>query len=177
LSEGGLRLVILSDTHGRLPPEVVRACEGADHVIHAGDMGSDDILAELSASASAAPVVAVAGNVDPGDRAPLRARIDAGGWGILVQHIVWDRGGPSAEVRDRVLREGANLVVFGHTHEPLCRRLGRVVYLNPGSCGPKRFSKPRTYAEVLLEGERASFTIFDLEGGPPIFEGRFNISG
>ncbi len=174
MSEGALRLVILSDTHGRLPPEVVRACEGAARVIHAGDMGSEDILAELAASA---PTVAVAGNVDPTSRAPLRARIDAGGWGILVQHIVWDRGGPSAEVRDRVLREGANLVVFGHTHEPLCRRLGGAVFLNPGSCGPKRFSQPKSYAEVVLEGERASFTIFDLEGGPPIFEGRFNKSG
>ncbi len=54
---------------------------------------------------------------------------------------------------------------------------GGVVFLNPGSCGPKRFSKPRSYAEILLEGERAHFTIFDMEGGPPIFEGRFNKSG
>ncbi|MFC1492176.1 metallophosphoesterase family protein [Nitrospinota bacterium] len=171
-----VRLVILSDTHGRLPREVLRACEGADHIVHAGDVGSEDILHELGA---VAPVTAVCGNVDRSEMIPLRAWVDVGKWRVLVQHIVWERGGPSAEIRDLISRESIDLLIFGHSHEPLCRQMDDLVFLNPGSCGPKRFSLPMTYAEALLEPDEGGFRIFDLEDSPRdslIFEERFNKS-
>ncbi|MEE9274017.1 MAG: metallophosphoesterase family protein [bacterium] len=170
---GEVRLAVLSDTHGRLTEDVRRACAGAERILHAGDVGGGVILDLLE---EAAPVTAVAGNVDPPDEAPLRATVEAGGWRVLVQHIVWSRGGPSGEVLDLLGRQGADLVVFGHTHQPLCQRTGGTVFLNPGSCGPRRFSLPRTYAEALLSPREGCFRIFDLDappGAPPLREVRF----
>ncbi len=176
------RLLILSDTHGSLPDAVLRACEGAAHIVHAGDVGSEEFLHELG---SIAPVTAVLGNVDPPGRAPLRARIALGGWRILIQHIVWARGGPSGEVRDLLAAEPADLVIFGHSHEPFCDRggdggAGDAVFFNPGSCGPKRFSLPKTYGEALLGRNGGRFRVFDLEGDPsdpPIIDREFSIGG
>ncbi len=170
---GGERVVILSDTHGRLPEEVVRACRGAARIVHAGDVGAEEILPALEA---VAPLTAVSGNVDPPDRAPGRARFEVSGWRVLVQHIVWDRGGPSSEVRDLLARRGADLVVFGHSHEPLCERREETIFFNPGSCGPKRFSFPRSYAEAILRPGEAHLRILSLDappGAPPLLEARF----
>jgi putative phosphoesterase len=160
--------MILSDTHGKLPLEVLRACEGADHIVHAGDVGNEAFLHEL---ATIAPVTAVCGNVDPPDLAPLRARLELGSWRILIQHIVWDRGGPSSEVQRVLADEPADLVVFGHSHQPLCKLLGEGVFFNPGSCGPKRFSLPTSYGEARLSSKEGWFQHFDLEGnsgGSPV---------
>lgn|GEM_PF-574351 len=170
------RLMILSDTHGKLPREVLQACEGAAHIIHAGDLGGEDILHELTGMA---PVTAVCGNVDWTSMAPLRAFVNVGGWRILVQHIVWEKGGPSTEVRDIVAGEEADLVVFGHTHEPLCQKEGNMVFFNPGSCGPKRFTLPQSYGEALLVSEEGEFRIFDFIGESKrmIHESRFERGG
>ena len=135
MSEGG-RLAILSDTHGRLPERVLRSCGGAAHILHAGDVGDESFLQILGA---VAPLTVVSGNVDPPGMVPFRARIEIAGWRILIQHVVWERGGPSPEVRDGLSREGADLVVFGHSHEPLCQMSGGTVFLNPGSAVPSGF--------------------------------------
>ena len=180
MGSDSVRLLVLSDTHGSLPKEVLRACEGADHIVHAGDVGPEEFLHELGAIA---PLTSVLGNVDPPDLSPLWGRLELGGWRILVQHIVWARGGPSGEVRDLLDSEPADLVIFGHSHEPLCDRIGdghsgNVVFLNPGSCGPKRFSLPQSYGEVLLGPEGGRFRIFDLEGGlaaAPMIDRTFEI--
>lgn len=165
------RVVILSDTHGRLPGEVLGACRGADRIVHAGDVGSDAILPELAA---AAPLTAVSGNVDPPGTAPVRARAEVAGWRILVQHVVWERGGPSGEVRDLLARQGADLVVFGHTHEPLCVERDGVVYLNPGGCGAGRFNWPRSYAEAVVDRRGLRLRILNLDRpGASIAEARF----
>ena len=174
MSEGG-RLAILSDTHGRLPERVLRSCGGAAHILHAGDVGDESFLQILGA---VAPLTVVSGNVDPPGMVPFRARIEIAGWRILIQHVVWERGGPSPEVRDGLSREGADLVVFGHSHEPLCQMSGGTVFLNPGSCGPKRFSLPRTFGEARLRPEQGVFRLFDLdspEGAPPFLEARFKL--
>ncbi len=176
-----VRLLVLSDTHGSLPKEVLGACEGADHIVHAGDVGPEEFLHELGAIA---PLTSVLGNVDPPDLSPLRGRLELAGWRILVQHIVWARGGPSGEVLDLLDAEPADLVIFGHSHDPLCERIGRshagnVVFFNPGSCGPKRFSLPKSYGEALLGPEGARFQVFDLEGSPaeaPIIDRTFKIN-
>lgn len=167
--------MVISDTHGRMPKEVLEACRGADHIVHAGDVGREDFLDELGAIA---PVAAVSGNVDPLDLAPLRARVKLGSWRILVQHIVWERGGPSFEIFGLLSEDPADLVIFGHSHEPLCERICGTVFLNPGSCGPKRFSLPKAFGEALLGEEGAWFRIFDLERGikaPPILERHYEL--
>jgi putative phosphoesterase len=168
-------VVILSDTHGRLPGEVLRACRGADRIIHAGDVGSGAIIADLEAEA---PLAVVGGNVDPSGLAPVRVRVEVGGWRILVQHIVWERGGPSGEIQEHLARQGADLVVFGHTHEPMCVEREGVVFLNPGSCGAKRFSWPRSYAQAVLGSRGIEIRILDLDRpGAAVAEARYPAPG
>ena len=169
-----VRLCVLSDTHGRLAHDVVEFCQGADHIFHAGDVGSDLILPELE---SIAPVASVSGNVDAPTLAPVRLKTVIAGWRIMIQHIVWHRGGPSRELKMLLGREAMDLVIFGHSHQPLCRMIDKTVFFNPGSCGPRRFNLPRTVGEVFLDASGGWFRIFDLlhlKDAPPIIEFRFD---
>ncbi len=170
-----VRLCVLSDTHGHLPREVVGFCKGADHIFHAGDMGSDSILPELE---GLAPVTCVLGNVDAPGSAPIRSKTIMGGCRILVQHIVWERGGPSAELQALLGEDDVDLVIFGHTHRPLCRMVDETVFFNPGSCGPRRFNLPRTVGEVILDSSGGWFRIFETDGvskAPPMMESWFGL--
>lgn len=129
-----MRIGVISDTHGLLRPEVFDAFAGVDHILHAGDIGGEEVLSELRAIA---PVTACAGNNDGfrcGD-AGKSARITLGGSAFLVMHI---RDEAEAELR----REAADVVVFGHSHKPLDERRDGVWWFNPGSAGPRRFSLP-----------------------------------
>jgi len=147
-----LRVGLISDTHGRLRPEVFDAFEGVDHIIHAGDVGDVDILAELEAMA---PVTAVWGNVDGWDvraKTVEEARIELGGATVVVTHGQ-QYGSPRAE---QVAADypDASLVVFGHSHVPEIVRVGKVVAVNPGSAGPARFTLPVTVAlATIRDGE------------------------
>ena len=168
-----VRLCILSDTHGRLAQDVVEFCQGADHIFHAGDVGSGCVLPELE---SIAPVSCVSGNVDAPTLAPVRLTTVMAGWRIMIQHIVWRRGGPSQEFKMLIEQEAIDLVIFGHSHQPLCRMIDKTVYFNPGSCGPRRFDLPRTVGEVVLDASGGWFRILDLvhlKHAPPIIEFRF----
>jgi uncharacterized protein len=147
-----LRVGLISDTHGRLRPEVFDAFEGVDHIIHAGDVGDVDILAKLEAIA---PVTAVWGNVDGWDvraRTVQEARVELGGAAVVVTHGQ-QYGNPTAE---RVAADypDAGLVVFGHSHFPEIVRVGQVVSVNPGSAGNARFALPVTVAiATIRDGE------------------------
>ena len=168
-----VRICVLSDTHGRLAQEVLDFLQGADYILHAGDVGSDFILPELE---SIAPVSCVLGNVDTPGLAPMRSKIVIASWRIMIQHIVWNRGGPSRELQMFLQDEAMDLVVFGHTHQPLCRMIDKTVFFNPGSCGPRRFDLPRTVGEVILNNSGGWFRISKLahiKNAPPIIEYRF----
>ncbi len=168
-----VRLCVLSDTHGRLPQEVVKFCEGADYILHAGDVGSDFILPTLE---NIAPLICVLGNVDVPGLAAVRSKITLAGWRIMVQHVVWRQGELSLEFQELLRKNEADLVVFGHTHRPLCKMVDEVVFFNPGSCGPKRFELPRTVGEVILNASGGWFRIFALGtigNVPPLIESRF----
>lgn len=168
-----VRICVLSDTHSRLTREVIEFCRGADHILHAGDVGSDFILPELE---SIAPVACVSGNVDAPGLAPMRLKIIIAGWRIMIQHIVLHRGEPSSELKMLLEHEAMDLVIFGHTHQPLCRMIDKTVFFNPGSCGPRRFDLPRTAGEVILDASGGWFRISDLlhiQNAPPIIEFRF----
>jgi putative phosphoesterase len=151
---GCIVIGVLSDTHGQLYPEVLRSLQGVDHIIHAGDVGSPQVLTTLRA---VAPVTAVRGNCDLeawAEALPQRAEVSLGGARILVAHIArrvsWHT---DASGRLQAGREVA-AVVFGHSHCASVEERDQVLYLNPGSAGPRRFGRPRTVArlEILPPG-------------------------
>jgi putative phosphoesterase len=134
---------LISDTHGLLRPEAMRALAGADLIIHAGDVGDPGILNALRA---VAPVVAVRGNVDTGAWAsalPATAVAEAGGTLIYVLHDLNELDLDPAAA-------GCDVVVSGHSHQPASSERGGVLFVNPGSAGRRRFKLPVTVARVDL---------------------------
>ena len=142
-----MRIGVISDTHGLLRPEVRTAFAGVDHILHAGDIGGEEVLAGLRAIA---PLTACAGNNDGfrcGEAGKV-ARVELGGKRFLLVHI---RDEAEAELR----RGPADVVVFGHSHKPLDETRGGVWWFNPGSAGPRRFSLPVCVG--LIEGVRGKW--------------------
>ncbi|ELS43095.1 metallophosphoesterase family protein [Pseudomonas syringae] len=137
-----MKVGVISDTHGLLRPEAIAALQGCAQIIHAGDIGSQDIVEQLTAIA---PLHIVRGNNDmDADWAKTIAdhlRFDIEGWQVLLVHDIAD---VPALVNDSV-----KLVVTGHSHKPLIDWCGDTLYLNPGSAGRRRFKLPVTLA--LLE--------------------------
>jgi uncharacterized protein len=145
-----MRLGVISDTHGLLRPEVFDAFAEVDHILHAGDIGSLELLAELEALA---PVTAVYGNTDGFDlrnRVPRVARVELDGFDIVVTH--GDQfGSPTPEKLNAAFPE-AQILVYGHTHRPLLTIVDVVVTaMNPGSAGPRRFTIPPSVGILELE--------------------------
>jgi putative phosphoesterase len=136
-------LGLISDTHGLLRDRAITALRGCGLIIHAGDVGRAEILETLR---ELAPVIAVRGNIDTGEWAaalPPTAEADAGGARILVIHDVHDlRLDPAAA--------GYRMVVSGHSHKAASSVMNGVLYLNPGSAGPRRFRLAITVATVDL---------------------------
>ena len=134
---------VISDTHGLLRPEAFAALAGVDHILHAGDVGNPDILVALG---EIAPVTAIRGNVDTyGDCAllPETEAIELGGRLFYLIHSVRDLDiNPEAA--------GIAMVISGHTHQPGIESRNGVIYLNPGSAGPRRFKLPVTLALVEM---------------------------
>ncbi len=134
---------IISDTHGLLRQEALRALRGADLIIHAGDVGKPEILDRLK---DLAPVVAVRGNVDEDDWAmqlPLTQATEADGATLYVLHDL-------QQLDLDPLAAGFQVVVSGHTHQPHQTKRAGVLFLNPGSAGPRRFHLPITLALLDL---------------------------
>ena len=142
-----MRIGVISDTHGLLRPEVRDVFRGVDHILHAGDVGG---VAVLEGLAAIAPVTACAGNIDGWRCGPAgrTARVELGGLRFLLVHVRDD-------ARALLLDEPADVVVFGHSHEPLDEREDGVWWFNPGSAGPRRFSLPVCVG--LIEGSRAGW--------------------
>jgi len=137
------RIGLISDTHGLLRKEAVEALGGSEMVIHAGDVGKPEILEELR---KIAPVVAVRGNVDTEPWAkelPETAVVEAGAAMIYVLHDV------NALDLDPAA-SGFQIVVSGHSHKPGKTERDGVLYINPGSAGPRRFQLPVTVAQLNL---------------------------
>lgn len=143
---------VISDTHGLLRPEALDALAGVVHIIHAGDIGSPDIVPRL---AEIAPVTAIRGNVDTQAWAQAFAPwevVTLAGRTIYVIHDLGDLDlHPAAAAFD--------MVVSGHSHMPKVETSQGVVYLNPGSAGPRRFKLPITIATVDLATEPLRPTI------------------
>lgn len=138
---------VISDTHGLLRPEAVELLQGSDLILHAGDMGSDDIIPTLQ---QIAPVTAVRGNVDYGAWSREfqgEEALEVEERSIFMLHDLNDLPFDAAEA-------GFDVVISGHTHQPKVETVGGVLFLNPGSAGPRRFKLPISLARIVLsEGE------------------------
>jgi putative phosphoesterase len=141
LSEASLVVGLVSDTHGLLRPEAIEALAGSDHIIHAGDIGDPAILGALAAIA---PLTAVRGNNDTGAWArgiPEARTLELGGVRI---HVIHDLG------MLRRTPRGVRVVVSGHSHVPRILEEEGVLYVNPGSAGPRRFRLPVTVGQLRI---------------------------
>lgn len=146
---------LISDTHGLLRPGTLEALQGSDLVIHAGDVGKPEVLTALR---KLAPVVAVKGNIDKGEWAselPATALVEAGPAIIYVLHDI-------QELDLDPVTAGIHIVVSGHSHKPRRMERSGVLYINPGSAGPRRFQLPVTVARLDLAESLWNVTFVDL---------------
>jgi len=153
-----LRIGIISDTHGLLRPEAQRRLADVDHIVHAGDVGRSDILTSLR---RIAPVTAIRGNVDTGDWARDYTETELvwlGGRAIYVVHDL-------KTLRIDPVAEGIDVIVSGHSHKAAIGTVDGVLYLNPGSAGPRRFKLPITLATLDMGPSGLRPVIHDLEEG------------
>lgn len=152
-----LRVGLISDTHGLLRPEATAFLAGSDHIVHAGDVGDPGILDALSAIA---PLTVVRGNVDTDTwalRLPESARVTVGG---VVLYVLHDLHALDVDPR----QHGFRVVVSGHSHKPVVTERDGVLYVNPGSAGPRRFRLPITAAELTIDGGATTARIHALIG-------------
>lgn len=143
---------LISDTHGLLRPEAVDALRGSDHIVHAGDVGDPAIVDRLAAIA---PVTVVRGNIDRGPSAhawPLTDLVEIGGVSLYVLHDL-------ATLDLDPATAGVAAVISGHSHKPLCEEKRGVLYINPGSAGPRRFSLPICLGVLTIDEGTLSFSL------------------
>jgi hypothetical protein len=155
-----LRIGLISDTHGLLRPEALAFLLGCDRIVHGGDIGGAEILERL---AGIAPLTAVRGNNDVGawaDPIPETAWLEAGGVRV---HVLHDLALLALDPR----AAGARVVVSGHSHQPRVEEREGVLFVNPGSAGPRRFSLPISIGELIIaaDGAVAARTV-ELRPGP-----------
>jgi hypothetical protein len=150
------KIGLISDTHGVLRPEALQALRGSDLIVHAGDVGDPTILEAL---AKIAPVIAVRGNVDTADWAkslPETAVVEAAGANIYILH--------DSKTLDLDPKASQfHIVISGHSHKPSRSERNAVLYINPGSAGPRRFNLPITVAYLDLGATPWTVEFVDLE--------------
>jgi len=148
---------VISDTHGLLRPEAAAALAGCDAIVHAGDIGKPEVLRGLEALA---PLTAIRGNVDKwADTLPDTAVLEIEGRLLYVIHDV------NALDLDPAAA-GFDAVISGHSHQPVVRQRDGVLYLNPGSAGPRRFRLPVTLAVLMVSARRLDPQIIELPVAP-----------
>ena len=158
IKKSNLVVGVISDTHGLLRPEVFDAFQGVELILHAGDIGGDDILIELQAIA---PVLAVRGNMDYGawmEDIPASRDVKLGGKRIFLVH---DPAHIDVNPDDNIFQG----IIFGHTHQPHMEIHKGILMLNPGSAGHRRKNYPVSLAIVKIRGERMDAELIELPCG------------
>jgi len=138
-----MRIGLISDTHGLLRPEAIKQLAGADHIIHAGDIGAPEVIEGLR---RIAPTTAVRGNIDAGEWAkdyPDTELVVLGGRALYVLRNL-------KEIKLDPAASGFEVVISGHSHRPKIATKNGVLYVNPGSAGPRRFKLPIAVATLAL---------------------------
>lgn len=147
---------VISDTHGLLRPEAIDALTGSSLILHAGDIGKPEVLQKLQ---TIAPTIAVRGNNDKGawaEEIPECQTIEVGNVLIHLLHIV-------KELTFDPEQQGVRVIVNGHSHKPLIEEQGGVLFVNPGSAGPRRFKLPISVAQLHLNDTVVQARIIELE--------------
>lgn len=151
-----MRIGLIADTHNLLRPEALAALQGVDHLIHAGDIGGPHILTALE---RIAPLSVVRGNNDLeawADTIPEHLTLTFGG---LTLHVLHDL----KQLDIDPAAQGINVVIAGHSHKPLHELRDGVLYLNPGSAGPRRFKLPIGIGILHIEDDRARAELITLK--------------
>lgn len=141
-----MKIGVISDTHNFLDPRIAEIFRGVEHILHGGDIGRPDLLAELEAIA---PVTAVSGNTDDDPGYRPTAVVTLAEKKFLVHHIVTP-GEFKQPIYRRISAESPDVVVFGHTHKPFAERLGNTLFFNPGYAGKQRFDMRRSVALLTI---------------------------
>lgn len=150
-----MKIGLISDTHGLLRPEALAALQGCERIVHAGDIGKPEILEALR---DLAPLTVVRGNNDEDDswasNVPHHAVLRIDGIGIYVVHEM-------ADVPEQ-LPAGIDVVVTGHSHKPLQKQQHGVLFINPGSAGPRRFKLPISVGFLTIENGQVTGELREL---------------
>lgn len=146
---------IISDTHGLVRPEALRALKGADLLIHAGDIGRPEVIVALKSVAS---VVAVRGNIDQGEWARNLPETEVVEFGDLQIYVLHDVNNIDLDPG----KAGFCAVISGHSHCPSITRRNGVLFLNPGSAGPRRFKLPVSIARLRVKGASVDAEVIEL---------------
>jgi uncharacterized protein len=157
--EKAILIGVISDTHGLLRPEAIDALRGSEHIIHAGDVGSIEVLEKLSAIGS---VTAVRGNIDKevwSRKLPETQVLELGGISIYVLHDL-------AQLDLKPKAAGFSVVVSGHSHVPKQETREGVLYFNPGSAGPRRFKLPVSIGKLVVENGNVRGELVTLLAAP-----------
>lgn len=152
-----VRVGLISDTHGLVRKEALAALSGCQHIIHAGDIDAPDVLAKLR---KLAPVTAVRGNNDRGAWAAALPAYEVVAFGVVSVYVRHDQ----SELDIDPLAAGFQVMVFGHSHKPVVESRDGVLFVNPGSAGPRRFKLPIAVGELLISGDRVDARIIELQG-------------
>jgi uncharacterized protein len=150
-----IRVGLISDTHGLMRPEALAALAGVTHIVHAGDIGSEEVLVQLG---KVAPVTAVRGNNDKAAWAKGISETEVLQIQGRIIYVLHDL----AELDLDPAASGFAAVISGHSHKPLVTTKADVLYVNPGSAGPRRFKLPITVGMLELDGDKVRATIHDL---------------
>jgi len=161
VASGGARVLgLISDTHGLVRAEVHTALAGVELILHAGDVGGDEVLDELSLIA---PVVAVYGNTDAPGRPRLAGEIVRAFDGVTV-HVSHGHEVGSPTPAKLLARHAGDVLVYGHTHRPLIVRAEGRLVVNPGAAGPRRFDLTPSVARLTIANGEASAELVELRG-------------
>ena len=146
---------LISDTHGLIRPQALEALQGVELIIHAGDIGKPEVIAALQ---DIAQVVAIKGNIDSGvwaQRFPETKLVKSGNTRLFVVHNV-------KELDCDPVARGYQVVVSGHSHKPSVSTCDGVLFVNPGSAGPRRFKLPIAVGKLFIEDNRVNAAIIEL---------------
>ncbi len=153
----GLRVGVISDTHGLLRPEARAFLIGCDYIVHGGDVGAGEILDEL---AQVAPLIAVRGNNDTQPWAAHLRETELIRVGSIFVYVIHNL----EELDIDPGAAGVKVVICGHSHKPKVEEREGILYVNPGSCGPRRFKLPISAGELTVSGSVVKARIVDLSG-------------
>lgn len=149
-----MRIGVIADTHSKMRPQALEALRGSDLILHAGDVGREEVLEALEA---VAPVVAIRGNIDTAGRAadlPDVEELDYLGHAFYMLHDV--------KALEFDPQGSYRVVIAGHSHKPRNEWIGDVLYFNPGGAGPRRFTLPITVGRLEVSEDRVVGEIIEL---------------